>query len=476
MPRRTQPLDLGEVRAELSHPGPYEAEQQGRGTGQSLVAAGGATIALWLSGGLTGQSVLFAANHRSELVASKAAVMATGGSLPPGTGNQAEARPGVMANLRTGIADMTLYEGKDRPMAHGFSDPNDAQTIADSIQTLGWLRDALFHHVATPRADRGPDLSAALDGALDLVRGWQAPDLPLEFERRLRAATADADQPTGTNGFRNPGWKQGELCTRVELRTMFDAANQAIPSIAVNWAFWGSPEFRIEFPSSAAGSASARATIKAIWERYAPDADRLVVGRDPWELARESGASDKQGGFYRVVDDIRIRQSRAAQGDFSRYDMTLTPDMVADLLPPEAKVRFTPQSLASREQMLRLGADVFRREDVLVPAEDIVGLAARPISREPNLTQAAPAAPARSSATSLFRNRAFDVLDHGAMGVEVRFCSANSEPGVAGSKWFLDAAATQIREFIDGNPARRAAMLLEQRIGEPLSLQPGRGR
>lgn len=482
MPRPIAASDGAAIRTELSCPGPYQAMRQVQGPGRFLAAADGQPIARWVSGGFDGGTALFAANHLAVLASLRAAILDAGGPLAAGTSPLAEARPGAMANSRH--SDMTVYAAKGTPVAHGFDDASDAQTLASGMQALGWLQAAVLQHATTSRADRAAPLSAALDAALAVLRDWQGQlGRRLEFERRLRVATADADQPTGTNGFRNPGWQTGELTSRVCLNTRRDAANTPREAIEVTWAFWGSPEFCIDFPQTAEGAASARRTVQAIWARFAPEADRQVVGHSPYDLAESAGFRRGGDGYYRKASDIRDMQAAAAKGEFSRYDLTLTPDMLADLLPAEAVVRFTPQSLESRVQMLRLGVDAFGRAEVAVPAGEIAQRAANPIIAEGKqkpwsrpAERALPEAHEAPAAIRLFGNRDFEVLDHGALGIEVRFASANSEPGVTGAKWFMDAAGEQIREFITANPVRRAALLLQQRVGEPLVPLPGMGR
>lgn len=147
--------------------------------------------------------------------------------------------------------------------------------------------------------------------------------------------------------------------------------------------------------------------------------------------------------------------------------------MVADLLPPAAVVRFTPTTREGRREMLKLGVDVFHLPEVAVRAGEVLALAANPIPLECSrgASLLAPSVPPPPEFPKrLFRSSSFDVTDHGTKGVEVRFRDAVSPDGAEGTKWFLDGAAEQIREFIS-RPSASAARLLEGTLGvSPLPL------
>lgn len=77
--------------------------------------------------------------------------------------------------------------------------------------------------------------------------------------------------------------------------------------------------------------------------------------------------------------------------------------------------------------------------------------------------------------TTLFENSKFLVRDHGALGVEVSFRIAECDQPIDHSRWFLDAAGDQVREFISLSTPDKAARLIERRMDvDAIPRVPGR--
>jgi hypothetical protein len=57
-------------------------------------------------------------------------------------------------------------------------------------------------------------------------------------------------------------------------------------------------------------------------------------------------------------------------------------------------------------------------------------------------------ATAGAESAEIFRNRKFLVLDHGKLGVEIKFRIMAADGPTDGAKWFTDGAGDQIREYI----------------------------
>ena len=279
--------------------------------------------------------------------------------------------------------------------------------------------------------------------------------------------------PEGTNGFRSP-FRDGLGVDFTLMRQTFRREGDVtVPVIDFSWLRWQGTEWSVELPTVAERERVAR----LIWERYAPQADKDVLDGDKWEVAARQGYDHGHPGYHQALGRIEDHRQRASEREWSRDDLTVTPDMVADLLPPEARVRFSPTTVQGREQMLRLGVDVFYRASVTIPAAEVPERARSPLAdpRPLDAGPAAPAAPPQPVPTELFRNARFRVLDHGEPGIEVKFRTAGADGATDGSKWFLDAAAEQVREFLRGSKASVGERLERRRgVDEPLLSLPRR--
>jgi hypothetical protein len=192
------------------------------------------------------------------------------------------------------------------------------------------------------------------------------------------------------------------------------------PRISFTWLMWQGAEYHVEF----ADTQSRDLAAKAIFERFGPESEKAVLKvEDRYAYIRsESYDGKKHDNDYRRLDDLDNRRQHAAKGEFHTTTMTILPHMVADLLPPDARIVIAPTSLKAREQLLKVGIDVFHREDV---------------SYSPDMLPEPLPVQGRSL---VHLDGDVRIENRGDLGV----CLVSRGEEGPCSKWFLDAAAEQI--------------------------------
>jgi len=167
------------------------------------------------------------------------------------------------------------------------------------------------------------------------------------------------------NGFENP---YAHVLETGEESWVYPTVTPAGPAIRVQWLSFQGAEFEIRFADKGARDRAALALFTAL----APDSERAIRGRSKFDLAREAGFQSGQAGWYDFLRAVEPRLEDAHKGEFRRADLTLTPDMVAAVLGPEARFAITPTSLKAREQFERLGIRAQYQEGLALTGAEVV--------------------------------------------------------------------------------------------------------
>lgn len=304
-----------------------------------------------------------------------------------------------------------------------------ARSICATINWLDRLREAVLLLHGQSIETLPTAVASAVNEATTLVRRCTPPSERYAFDCELRRLAAHHAGPPA--GFSNP-WleSRGEDITliRPQIRTLEDGV--AAHMLCFAWSEQGSTEFMLQFP----GAEERAAAASTIWQHFRIEQGPAVAG----------------GGRGSPMSELR------------REGLTITPDMLASLVPPTTLVRFTPSSPESRTQMLRLGIDTMGRRQRAVPLFDVV-------ERIEQARQQARGASDGEDAASelLYRDHRFVVTDHGTRGIRIAF----RLDGSRGERWFSREAAAEIRAMIEApdliEASPRMAALEPQR---PLSI------